>query len=96
MDKVKNELPPTITANIFGTKPENHYNLRNYNEFRIPFARIVYHGTDSISYLGTKIWDIVPIELKSLKSVLKNLLHQTTVLAGFVNGIWMEWASCGF
>ena len=98
MDKVKNEPAPTITANIFGAMPENHYNLRNYNDFRIPFARIVYHGTDSISYQVTKIWDIVPIELRCFKSVLKNLLengHQATVLAGFVNGIWME-ASCGF
>ena len=52
MFKVKNELAPTITANIFGTMLENHYNLRNYNDFRISFARTLYHGTESISYLG--------------------------------------------
>ena len=34
----------------FGKITENHYNLRSYND---------YHGTDSISYLGTKIWDIL-------------------------------------
>ena len=28
----------------------------------------VYHGTESISYLGPKIWDIVPIELKNVQS----------------------------
>ena len=39
MYKVKNKLAPTITDNIFGTMPENHYNLRNYNDFRIPFAK---------------------------------------------------------
>ena len=39
MYKVKNKLAPTITGNIFGTMPENHYNLRNYNDFRIPFAK---------------------------------------------------------
>ena len=50
MYKVKNKLAPTITANIFGKITENHYNLRSYND---------YHGTDSISYLGTKIWDIL-------------------------------------
>ena len=63
MCKIKNELAPTITANIFGTMPENHYNLRNYNDFKIPSARTVYHGTDSISYLRPKIRDIVLIEL---------------------------------
>ena len=41
----------------------------------------------------------IPIESKRLKSVSKNLLengHQTTIPVGFVNGIWMEWASCEF
>ena len=62
MYKAENELAPTITANIFGTMPENHYNLRNYNDFRIAFARTVYHGTESISYLGPKIRDIISVE----------------------------------
>ena len=69
MYKVKNELAPAITANIFSTMNENPYNLRNYNDFRIPFARTVYHGTESISYLGPKIWEIVPREIKDLESL---------------------------
>ena len=69
MYKVKNELAPTITANIFGTIPENHYNLWNYNDFRILFCKNSLPCTESISYLGPKIWDIVRIELKSLKSL---------------------------
>ena len=44
MYKVKNELAPMITANVFTTIPVNHYNLRNYNGFRLHFARTVYHG----------------------------------------------------
>ena len=69
MCKVKNELAPMITANVFITIPENHYHLRNYNGFRLPFARTVYHGTESISYIGPKIWDIVPSELKNAQSL---------------------------
>ena len=49
--------------------PENDYNFCNYNDFRILFVRTVYHGTEIISYLEPKIWDIVPIELKSLESL---------------------------
>ena len=67
MCQVKSELGPMITANVFTKIPENHYNLRNYNGFRLPFARTVYHGTESISYLGPKIWDIVPTELKNVQ-----------------------------
>ena len=55
MHKVKNELAPMITANVFTAIPENHYNLRNYNGSRLPFARTIYHGTESFSYLGPKI-----------------------------------------
>ena len=40
-------------------------NLRNHNEVRVPFARAVYHGPESISYLGPKIWDIVPKKIKT-------------------------------
>ena len=43
-----------ITANVFTAKPENHYNLRNYDGFRLSFVKAVYHGTESISYLGQK------------------------------------------
>ena len=55
MYKVKNELAPIITVNIFTTIPENHYNHSNYNGFRLTFARTIYHGTESISYLGPEI-----------------------------------------
>ena len=69
MYKVKNELAPMITANVFTTIPENHYNIRNYNVFRLSFARTVYHGTESMSHLGPEIWDIVPTELKKAQSL---------------------------
>ena len=69
MCKVKNAIAPMITANVFCPNPENHYNLHNHSDFRVPFARTVYHGTESISYQGLKIWDIVPAELKQNQSL---------------------------
>ena len=65
MYKVKNELDPLITANIFSTIPENHYNLRKFMGFGLPFARTVYSGNENISYLWPKICDIVPIEMSN-------------------------------
>ena len=32
-------------------------------------VRFVFHGSDSISYLGHKMWNILPLELKELTSV---------------------------
>ena len=57
--KVKNELAPMRTTNVVSAAPENHCNLHNHNNFRVPSARTVYNGTESISYLGPKMWDIV-------------------------------------
>ena len=69
MYKVKSELAPMITGNVFTTIPENQYNLCNSNGFRLTFARTNYHGTENISYFGPKTWDIVPIELKNAQSL---------------------------
>ena len=33
------------------------------------FARTVYNGTESVSYLGPKIWDIVPEEYNTMNSL---------------------------
>ena len=40
------------------------YNLRSNSNFAVPNVKFVFHGSESISYLGPKIWDIVPLELQ--------------------------------
>ena len=32
-------------------------------------VKSVYHGTESISYLGPKIWDILPEKLKNIDNL---------------------------
>ena len=51
-------------SNMFKLKAENSYNLRQVSEFSRPMVKSVYHGTESISYLGPKIWDILPEKTK--------------------------------
>ena len=61
---------------IFARETESHYNLRRCNDFRIPSIRTVYHGSENISFLGPKIWNILPDEIKqqtSLNSLKKSL-----------------------
>ena len=62
MFKVKHKLCPEITSDIFMERTNNEYNLRNRPDFISPQVQSVFHGTESISYLGPKIWDIVPEE----------------------------------
>ena len=53
-----NGLSPPLMNNIFKLKAENSYNLRQVSEFSRPMFKSVYHGTESTSYLGPKLWDI--------------------------------------
>ena len=79
--KIKNGLSPELFTEIFARETESHYNLRRCNNFRIPSIRTVYHGSESISFLGPKIWNILPDEIKqqtslsSLKSGSHKIVH---------------------
>ena len=49
----------------------NPYNLRQNSQFSRPRINTVYHGTESISNLGPKIWDLVPSNLKEISELDK-------------------------
>ena len=55
--------------NIFKLRAENPYNLKQVSEFSRPMIKSVYHGTESISYLGPKIWDILSEKLKKIENL---------------------------
>ena len=40
------------------------YDLRNNSSFKRRRVNSVWHGTESMSYLGPKIWDLVSNEIK--------------------------------
>ena len=45
------------------TETTEEYNFRQKRDFRIPSVNTVYHRFESISYLGPKIWEIVPVKI---------------------------------
>ena len=49
---------------------QTYYNFRNSHQFVIPSVNSVYHGSESRSNLGPRIWNLVPDRLKELKSVV--------------------------
>ena len=68
MFKVYRNLSPNIVAEIFHAR-RNNYNLRHSWFFSIPYVKTVYHGSESLSNLGPRIWDLVPSTLKELDDV---------------------------
>ena len=48
---------------------QTHYNLRHPHHFPIASVNSVYNGSESISNLGTKIWNLLPDRLKDPNSI---------------------------
>ena len=69
MFKFYKGLSPHIVDNVFKLKTENMHNLRQVSKFSRPTVKTIYHGTESILYLGPKIWDILPEELRNMENL---------------------------
>ena len=65
MYKISNGLSTPLMKDIFPIN-RNPYNLRQNSQFSRPRINTVYNGTESISNLGPKIWDLVPSNLKEI------------------------------
>ena len=65
--KVYNNIAPPMFKEIFNKRNPNDP-LRHTSHFSIPPVRSVYNGTESLSFLGPKNWDIVLTELKEVKT----------------------------
>ena len=74
--KFKHELSPQIINNVF--ELNSVLDMRRQDLFRPRNVHSVRHGTDSLTYLGPKIWDIVPQVIKNRKllSVFKTKIKQ--------------------
>ena len=68
MFQIKHGQSPEIFSDIF-TQTTQHYNYRQNRDFRIRSIKSVYHGFESISYLGPKIWEIVSAKIKETNSL---------------------------
>ena len=66
MFKIHRDLSPDILREIVVPKM-SFYNLLRNNTFERRQVHSVYHSTESLSFLGPNIWDLVPLELKQLE-----------------------------
>ena len=56
MYKTSKGLSPPIKSELYENRNEHQHNLRHNSEFAIPAVNSVYRGTESVSFLGLKIW----------------------------------------
>ena len=58
----RNQSPP-IMNDIFTQKDNSRYNLRQISKFS------VYHRSEIVSFLGPKIWDMLPDDCKDIDNL---------------------------
>ena len=61
MYKVQNNLSPAFMQSIFPVST-NHYNLREEPAFKTTNIRTVHYGSETLSFSGPKLWEIVLID----------------------------------
>jgi len=65
--KVINDISPLIMKEVFVLKANCRYNTREI--FVTNNIRTEHYGKESLSYLGPKIWSIIPEDIKMLTSL---------------------------
>ena len=65
MFKVSRDLSPEIVNELFQFTEQILYELRQRPQFQIPWVHSVFSGTESLKFLGPKIWTLVPNEMKN-------------------------------
>ena len=65
MYKVANDMSPDIMNEVFKLRNTLHYNLRHTSHFSTDPIHSVYTKTESTFYLGPKIWEQIPAEIKN-------------------------------
>ena len=59
-------MSPEIMNEMFQLREKSYCNLRYTSEFIIPPIHSLYHGSESVSFLGPKIWELVPPEIRQI------------------------------
>ena len=62
-------MSPPQKTELFERRNEHLYNLKYNTECLQQFVNSAYCGTESISYLGPKIWSMVPDTYKNIDSL---------------------------
>ena len=69
--KVSRGLSPEIVNKLFQFREQIPYELRQRCQFQILWVHSVFSGTESLKFLGPKVWALVPNEMKQLESLGK-------------------------
>ena len=62
-------MAPEVVTEISPLRPQDKYKLGNRFDFTLSFYRTVNYGVESIRYLGPKIWESIPTNVKKVDTI---------------------------
>ena len=71
MLKVSRGISPENINEIVHFREEINYELRQRSQFNISSVHSVFSGTESLIFLGPKIWALIRNDMKQLESLWK-------------------------
>ena len=69
MYKLSRCIAMKIFEGIFSYSSRVNYNLRYQSEFSRPLVKLVFNGTETFSYSGLRVWDLVLLQMKQKESL---------------------------
>ena len=66
MYRIYNGMAREIVTEIFLLRPQGQHNLRSWSDFTLPIVRTVNYWIESIRYLGSKVWESIPANIKEV------------------------------
>ena len=57
---------------VFPESASSNYDIRSKHTFTTRIVKTVYYETESLSYLASKVWELIPNNIKSLESLPKS------------------------
>ena len=68
MFKLKRDIDLELIKELILPNRQRRYELRNNPDFAVPIVKSVHKGLESLSYLGPKIWELLPLEIKETET----------------------------
>ena len=67
--KVFKGFRPVIFTEAFPVRQQSQFNMRNNSYFPMHRAKTVNRGLESLSYIGSKLWDSIISHMKDINSI---------------------------
>ena len=68
MFKLKRDMVPELIKELILPNRQRRYELRKNSDFAVPIVKSVHKGLEGLSYLGPKIWELLPLQIKETET----------------------------